>query len=245
MNKRLLPFLILSGLFLVSFFSCKKESDDKYANDVSAGYFPLEVGHYITYSVDSLIWNDFNCTVDTNTYQVRYTVADTFFDNASRLSYRIETSIRTADTLPWQPGNVVYATRTATGLEYVESNLRFIKLTYPIVEGQTWDGNSMILTNDQDYSYMAGWEYKYANYKQSFEQDGISFDNTVTVNEVDETQNDPETQPNDYAYRTYSKEVYAYGVGMVYRSWTHWIYDPGVKQCRKGAAVVMKAIDHN
>lgn len=245
MNKRFLPLLILSGLFLVSFFSCKKESDDKYANNVSAGYFPLEVGHYVTYNVDSVIWNDFDCTIDTNHYQMRFTIADTFFDNASRKSYRIETSIRSGDTVSWNPGTVMYVTPTATGLEYVENNLRYIKLTYPIVEGNSWDGNSMILTNDQDYSFMAGWNYKYANYKQSYDQDGVSFDNTVTVNQVDETQNNPETQPNDYAYRTYSKEVYAYGIGMVYRAWTHWIYDPGVKTCRKGSSVVMRAVDHN
>lgn len=93
--------------------------------------------------------------------------------------------------------------------------------------------------------FIAGWNYNYTDYKKSFNQDGVSFDNTVTVNEVDETQNDPETQPTAYAYRTYSKEVYAYNVGLVYRAWTHWVYDPGVKNCRSGSSVIMKAIDHN
>ncbi|MCD8538412.1 MAG: hypothetical protein LRY55_00600, partial [Leadbetterella sp.] len=107
MNRRILPFLLLAVL-TVGFFSCKKKIDDTIAgNNV---YFPLEIGRYVTYQVDSTIFDDFTCSVRTSTYQMRYTIADTFRDDQDRLSYRMEVHRRMADTAQWDVFKVVYAT---------------------------------------------------------------------------------------------------------------------------------------
>jgi hypothetical protein len=246
MFKKLLPLAVIAGLCSISFFSsCKKETDTNYSNDSVAAYYPMRIGKFITYSVDSTVWNDFDCSKIVRHYQMRYTFADTFSDASGRLSYRVETAIRTQDTVPWNSGMVLYYTPTASSLESVEANLRYIKLASPLANGTTWDGNSMISTNDADLGYFGNWSYTYANVGAPYDQDSIYFDHTVTVNEVNETTNDPETLPAAYADRTFSKEVYQYNLGMVYREMTHWIYDPNVSSCRKGASVVMRAIDHN
>lgn len=247
MNKKLLPLAFVAGLFALSFFSsCKKETNNNNPNgDSVAAYTPMRIGKFITYSVDSTIWNDFDCSKVIRHYQMRYSFADTFSDNSGRLSYRVETAIRTQDTMPWTSGIVLYYTPTASTLESVESNLRYIKLASPLANGTVWNGNSMILTNDADLGYFANWNYTYANVGMPYDQDSIYFDRTVTVNEVDEQTNDPESLPGAYADRTFSKEVYQYNLGLVYREMTHWIYDPNVNSCRKGYSVVMRTIDHN
>lgn len=244
MKLRLLPFFAL--VLTVSFFSaCKKENDESYSGNPNEAYFPIKVGHYVEYDVDSTYWDDLRCLKTVHLHQQRYTITDTFTDNQGRASYRVDVLWRRADSLAWEPNSVFYVTSTPTRLEYVQNNLRFIKLIYPVSDGLQWSGNALVATNDQDLNYFFGWNYKYTNMGQSYNNGLMNFDNTVTVEETDETQNNPDTQPRDYAYRTFGKEVYAYGVGMVYREMIHWIYDPNVVSCRKGYSVIMRATKHN
>jgi hypothetical protein len=74
------------------------------------------------------------------------------------------------------------------------------------------------------------------------------------VNQVDRVENDPERIPEAYGSRTYGKEVFAEGIGMVYKEYIRWTYDPVAyfnndpdqpSRCRKGTGVVMRAVDHN
>ncbi|HQW46074.1 MAG TPA: hypothetical protein PLZ98_03315, partial [Chitinophagaceae bacterium] len=52
-------------IMLSVFTSCKRQVIP--ADDVELGkdYFPLTIGHFIEYDVDSLLFNDFTKTVDT------------------------------------------------------------------------------------------------------------------------------------------------------------------------------------
>jgi len=247
MRKKFFPVLLLLGSFSVFFLSCKKESDNKYGNELTKGYYPLAIGRYVVYDVDSTIWDDYKQVKVLHPYQMRYTIADTFRDNTNRLSYRMDVHIRRNDTLPWQTHRVINVTPTATGLEYTEANLRFIKMIFPVANDLQWKGNSLIPAADQDYQYFQDWTYSYSNQEEAFNNGKVFFDNTVTVNQVDDKVNDPETMPDSYASLTYGKEVYGYDIGMVYREMTHWIYDPkpGEPHFRRGYSVVMRAVDHN
>lgn len=246
MNKKFLPVLLIAIACMVSFLSCTKKKDEKYGSNYGAGYFPLQFGRYVVYDVDSILWDDFQCVKSKHHYQMRYTIADTFRDNENRLSYRMDVHIRKQDTLQWQVHRVIYLTPTDTHLEYVEDNIRFIKLVFPVADNTTWKGNSMISPLDQDYQYFQDWDYTYSGFTQPYNNGFTFFDNTITVSEIDEQVNDPETMPTAYSYKTYAKEVYGYDVGMVYREITHWTYNPdGATQCRSGYSVVMRAVDHN
>ena len=254
MNKKLLPFLFLATLFTVSLFSCKKADEDEPVTENADAYFPLEKNKYIIYNVDSTIWDDQLCVKISNKYQIMYTVADTFTDGQGRLSYRIDTRIRKKTEDPWTTQDVIYVTNTKAQTELVQKNLRFIKLVYPIQEGRNWEGNALISSIDTPYMYFAGWQYRYDNVGDDFNTGEIIYNNTITVRQVDITENDPETIPNKPALRTYGKEVYAKGLGMVYREYYHWTYDETAlanndpnnpNRCRKGTGVVMKAVTHN
>jgi hypothetical protein len=196
------------------------------------------------YEIDSTLWDDFLKVKTIHHYQMRYLCADTFRDNQFRLSYRMDVAIRLKDNVGWQDNHVFYVTSTKTHLEYVEENLRFIKLVFPLSNNITWDGNSMISTSDQDYTYFYGWLYKYSGLGTGYNNGKAFFDNAVTVAQIDDTLNDPEMHPDAYAYKTFSKEVYGFDVGMVYREMTHWTYQPTIGY-RSGYSVVMRAIDHN
>ena len=245
MTKTFFPAILVAAFMTITLFSCIRKGDDKYGGDISKSFFPLQFGRYVVYDVDSTLWDDFHQVKTLHRYQMRYTIADTFRDNEFRLSYRMNVHIRPNDTFQWKTHRVIYVTPTPTRLEWVEENIRFIKLVFPVADNIEWKGNSLIAAGDQDYQYFQDWTYKYANFTLPFNDGKVMFNNTVTVNQVDEQQNDPETRPAAYSFKTYGKEVYASDVGMVYREMTHWIYDPGVVKYRKGYSVVMRAVDHN
>jgi hypothetical protein len=243
MTKRFLPFLLLA-LTAIIWASCNKSNDNYYYNgDETRGFFPLGLGRSVLYDVDSITWSDFNCTKTTRHLEMQYTVADTFTDNSGRPSYRIDVQQRDNADSAWKVSQVFYATPTYSGMEVTMQNLRIEKLIFPVREGATWFGNRSIDTTDPALRQYSGWVYRYSNYLQPYNNGRIDFSSTVTVTAVDDSLNNPETMPGAYAERNYFREVYAYDIGMVYREFTYWTYDPGnpATACRRGFSVIMRA----
>ncbi len=254
MNKKTLPLLLLAVLFTIAYTSCKK-ADEVPAVKESDSYFPLEIGKYVIYNVDSTIWDDTNCVKIVRRYQMMYTVADTFTDNKGRASKRMEVRIRKKVEDGWMLQSTMYVTNTGQELEISHSGQTFINMVYPVQENRSWKGNAYIDTRDADYAFYNDWTYRYVNVDQDFNDGPVTYTHTATVMQIDEKQNDPETQPRDNAVRTFSKEVFSKGVGMVYREYYRWTYDANSKsntdinnidtRCLKGTGVVMRAVDHN
>lgn len=246
MNRKFLLVGVLAIAISSFISSCRKQTVDNSIVETKT-YFPLELGKYVDYSVDSTIWNSFDCSVTHSHWLLRYTIADTFSDDSMRRSYRVEIRQRRADSSSWHTQGNILVTPTETSIEYTQSNLKFIKLTFPVIDGLYWNGNSYIVTNDQDYSYFSNWVYSYANVGQPYNTSLENFDNTVTVNQANESLNTADG-PGSYSYKTYAKEVYAKNVGMVYRELTHWVQQPdssGINSCQNGYSVIMRAMDHN
>lgn len=247
MKNKLLPAFIIASFLSLAFFSCTKKSE-KITGDYGKRYFPLTKGHSITYEVDSTLWDNVFDVRTIHRYQMMWTVVDTFRDETNRISYRIQTYIRTQDTATWNAHRTILVTPTENTLEYVEAGLRFIKLTFPVQNGNTWKGNSLIHADlDADYKYFYNWDYYYSNFDQPYNTGAAYFDNTVTVNAINDTTGNPEVNPDRYAEKTFAKEVYGHDVGMVYREVVRWTYDPSLPGTpfRSGYSVVMRAINHN
>jgi hypothetical protein len=254
MNKKSLSFLLLAVLLTTVYFACRKPDPLPKPVGAESRYFPLQIGKWIVYQVDSTIWDDTNCVTIERHRQIRYNIADTFTDAQGRLSYRIETWIRKNSGETWDPHQVYYVTNTGTAVEMMYEELRFVKLQFPVVEGATWAGNAFVSIPDSSQNYFKDWEYRYFAVNKSFNAGTVVYDSTITVTQRDETINEPETIPQQFGSRTYSREVFAAGIGMVYREYYHWTYDPTAphnndpnndRRCLTGDGVVMRAIDHN
>lgn len=248
MNIRILTFL--GSLFIVaaSLTACKKEIKNDYGPDATRGYYPLIRGHYVTYDVDSILWNDYTRTVTPKHSQVRYTVVDTFTDLTKKLSYRIDVNYREADTSIWRIHSTFYATPEENALDVTHSNLRIRKLIFPVIDKNTWNGNAFVPTSDGDFQYYNGWNYRYEDVQQPYNNGRAYFENTISVPQADAKTGNPEIDSFNYADRVFSKEIYAFNVGLVYKELTHWVYDRNIstqKFYRSGFQVVMRAIDHN
>lgn len=229
----------------VALASCKKSSEELDLTSIDE-YAPLTIGKYVTYNLDSLVYSNFNSVEDHHYYQVKLLVADTLRDNLGRKAYRITRLIRPLSGGVFTPDNSFMAINTGNSFEYIENNFRYLKLIQPIKEGQTWKGNTYIDVTSPtvDLSYLEDWDYTYENVDQSSTIAGVPIAHTITVNQRDLSDGLPVTGATLYAQRDFSKEIYAKGIGMIYRKFHHFVYQ-GNTHTYDGYGVTYTMIDHN
>ncbi|HSK14277.1 MAG TPA: hypothetical protein VK907_13745 [Phnomibacter sp.] len=193
-------------------------------------YFPLQPGKFIIYRLDSTVLTQFGRDTTVNTYRVRDLVDAEITDNLGRKSYRIvRTMSNAAGTAPYLPSNTFQATPEATDwIEYVENNLRFMKLRFPIIEGFQWKGNSFIdaASLNSPVLYLADWNYVYQNVGAPFTVNGTTYPNTITILQRDEVVPEGPFDPQFFKQYDYSIEVYAQGVGLIYKNFDHKAWQP-------------------
>ncbi len=258
MTKKILPIILVALVCLSCFFSCKKTP--KSNADQTLAYFPVQLGKYVTYAVDSIVYvGDTSCRQYETRTQLKYSIDDTFRDSKNRLSYIMNVFSRPQEASKWvavrvillTPYTLIQTTTTLppntpiTGLLYSQDGAQYEKMVFPIIQGQTWAGNRYVQVADSTLMYLKNWNYKYQDFHHSFNNGYVNYDNTVSVLEDDESVNYPQLDSAVTAYRIYAKEVYAYQVGMVYKEFTHWTYHPYNAKCVNGYTVIMRAMDHN
>ncbi|TAH02218.1 MAG: hypothetical protein EAZ17_03875 [Sphingobacteriales bacterium] len=241
--KNLLTCLSISLLL----FSCKKEDAGTPSTIAMAEYYPQVIGKYITYRLDSTVFVNLNTIKEVRTYVVKDIVDATFKDNLGQDVYRIRRMMQDKnDPTVWFDNATFLVTQTARTTEFTENNLRFIKLINPVKEFTAWQGNSYIDSRDDFLSFFEGWEYFYEEVGQPFTINGKTFDETVTVNQVDDVDGDPNNKNARYEIR-YSKEVYAKGLGLVYKEFLHelWQKAPINAFEPNSYGVKLTILDHN
>lgn len=192
-------------------------------------YYPIEVGKYITYELDSIIYRQPSCACvptsqtcgypfirDTSSYQLREEVVEIYTDNTGAENYVIERYLRSNANEPWSVADVWNTKISNTQVERVEENLRFIKLVFPVSENVSWNGNAFfrdtaVVIGTEVVEFYEHWslEYEYGDIDVAEEINGIMFDSVMTV-----IQSAP--SENKINHRS-SIEKYARGVGLVYK----------------------------
>jgi hypothetical protein len=164
---------------------------------------------------------------EVHSYIIRDLVDSIITDNLERPSYKIKRSIRNLiDTTKWNDLTSYLVTSDSSKLEYIENNLRYVKLQEPISTGFTWKGNTFINTTSvPELLYLNDWQYIYEQVRRPYTINGISYTETVTVNQRNDslgTLGDKES----FFEQTYSKEVYAKSIGLIYKEFLHEAWQP-------------------
>src|SRR5437868_13897809 len=241
-------FLITISVMLSS---CSK-STDNFVTPPLSDYYPLTVGKYVTYSLDSsVVYTNFGQNITVNSYQVKLVVDAQITDNLGRQAYRILRYIRKTASDPWVGDNTFMAVPTGNTIEFVENNLRFLKMASPLREGYSWKGNTYIDTRslNSNLKYMDDWDYSYDSLNVPAQIGALTVDSTVKVSQRNEITGNP-SDPNYFSETDIAEGKYAKGIGLVYRKFIHLEYQPPVPG-HPGAyadasyGVVMKMIDHN
>lgn len=198
-------------LLLLMVASCKKIEEDPELV-YRYNYMPLVVGHEIIYDVDSIVYNYVPPVqdIDTIQYQYREVIKDTFYDSQGLLNYRFEYSRRNNAAENWKVDRVWFGTANELNFQKVEDDVRLIKLVFPPDLGLTWDGLAYAPPATGQFSYLSGWQFKVIDLNVPLVVNGNSFEETMTVQFVNE---------ENLINKKLGREVYAYGVGLVYKEW--------------------------
>ncbi len=213
----------------------------------------MEIGKYRTYVVDSTLYdigdNEIIIVTDSRTY-VKHVVADTITDNLGRLAYKIERYERLSDSLDWVIKDIWLAIRTVEGAEWIEENLRFIKMAFPLTEGMEWDGNiyiditTIIPIAGESVEVFKSWSYETISVGESESIGNLDFEEVTTIQQAN--------SENLIELRL-SEEKYAKGIGLIYRSMkildtqciTDCLHQDWEDKAEKGYILTQQIIDYN
>lgn len=217
-------FLLIAALALI-INACGERVilDPEPADESQLAYFPLSIGKYVVYQVDSIIY-DFaaggGTLRDSSRTFVKEVTADTLRDQAGQLLFTIERCERKNDTDPWVLKSITTAARTATQAIRTEDNFRFLKLIFPFDRRSEWDGNIWVDENreieiaGERMRPFTNWRYEVDSIDVQAVVGPFAFDSTLVVTEADDV--------NIIEHR-YSRVRYAKHVGVVWRE--QWILD--------------------
>ena len=236
-------------ILFVSFNSCKKT--ETYPSAELSEYMNLQVGKYVRYRLDSTRFINFGQKDTVIKYQAKEVIDAAITDNLGRPGWRVIRYLSdTTGTSPWTPSATYSLIPSRESVEVVENNLRFLKLRLPVTEGYNWKGNSFIDTysSNSEVRFMDDWDYTFENVSNSFTVwNNKIVEKTITVNQRDEVIGAP-ADPTVYSEKTFSKEVFGEGIGLIYRDFLHWEYQPTNGQnpgYKIGYGIKMVMIDHN
>ena len=187
---------------VLALFSCKK--DKQTPLDFGLDYRPLEVGQYVVYQADSIIYDDFYnpVKIDTFSYFLKEKLVKTFTDASGNKAYELYRYKKNSDTTDWVISDVWFC-YIEDDKRFVqdEENIKYVKLIFPPKKNKKWDGNAQNTLNKQ--------EYKYESVHQTESINNLSFDSVITVNQTD--------YENNLIYEKEYIEKYAKHIGMVYK----------------------------
>lgn len=228
-SRALFAILAIAALLLSN---CSKREVEEVLIDYGYEYFPLGVGRVWEYEVDSIIYRSAGNSIaaDSTRTFAREIIVDTFTDNAGNLLYRAERFERPSDTLPWQIRQVFTLSRGERQAYRTEENLRFIKLPFPLREGDTWDGNAFfdpsltVFIAGEGIRMFNAWSYRVLSLGVPQILGAFSFAETITVQNADSRSNLIELRV--------ATEQYAKGVGLISRQFD--ILDTQCRVCCNG-----------
>jgi hypothetical protein len=207
--------------FFVLFFVVLEACKTVETAPVQSGkaFFYPTLGISVIYDVEEVQYS-LNSLPVSKIYQLKETFVSLLTDINGSENLRIERYRRENDNQKWMIDSVFMAKKEIDKALKTENNVTYVKFIYPFSEGLKWNGNAFnTLRNDM---------YELKKLNKPFRVDGQNFDKTVSV-----------FQQNDSTLVDLKRrvEVYAEGIGMIYKEKTN------VSYCNSGDCLGKGKID--
>ena len=222
---------IVTGIAMALLLSACSDTETLQKNQLN--YLPLKKGQFQVYQVKDTIYEVLE-GMSVLDYQLMTEVVDSFYTvGSSAYTYVLYRSIRRTASDAWEYLDTWSVRPEKTKIVVNEGAVPFVKLSFPVVEGQVWNGNAYNDQEEEIYTIRAA-------------------DSTVTVNgftfsgAVDVLQRDN----NDVIVSTDKRrEIYAYGVGLIVKEVKQLYYSTeqdylGQEKIERGIVSVQKIIDY-
>lgn len=229
--KNLFNKLFIGSLLALTVFSCKETIDGTEFISYKR-YTSYAVGKFYVYRLDSMAITNFGQAFVTRSYTIKDSIAERFNDGEGNESFKIY-RYQQNQSGAWYPVNTFYVTPKANRLEYVENNMRYIKMVNPLNSFTTWYGNSYIPVSPYYPGHnFDNWQFHYTDIGAAKTYNGNNYGNTITVVQKDSAENavslsilmsNPSLRLQSHFY-DHGYEVYADSVGLVYGDFFVWNY---------------------
>jgi len=190
-------------IFAVLMLGACKRNNQIQEVDFGYDYLPLYQGAWVEYDVDSIVYDDFNASVDTFSFIQRDECVEEYKDLEGRTVYRFERFKRTSDTASNNYVSTYTYVVQGVRAELSENNIKTVPLVFPPKVGEDWDANAFNIEKPLFYSY------DYVDQNEAFGDD--VFENTLRVIQVNDTDN--------FIIKQFAEERFARNVGLVYKKW--------------------------
>ena len=206
-NKIIVLIFLLTGL-------CRCAVKDVRPDPAYLGYayFPLDSGLFRIYLVKEKNYH-IDGQVDSSAWFGKEEQQSWFLNQLGDSVLLTERFFSQDSTGPWQLDSLIRVQKNKLWVLVTESNIPYVKLVFPVTESKSWNGNA--------YNSMGEEDYHYKNVSEKTTILNSVFPYSVTVIEKD--LEDPVVN----TVKNY--EIYASGVGLVYRESIdyHYCTDPG------------------
>lgn len=208
---------ILFGSMLL--FTCNKAPviEDFQLPVIQHKYYPLAVGDWAVYEVDSIIFSPGLTGIDKDTSfrLIKEEVIDTFRNLTGHLVYRIERQSKPRNATNWQDTKVFTKRIQNNKALHTEDNIQYTKFIFPLEVFNSWDGNNAFspdtkipVGNESMSIFRVNWDYTIKNTNDTLRFQGEQFKDLLFVEEI-----------NHYSVTEsrYSTAYYKKNRGLVYQ----------------------------
>ena len=183
--------------FVIIGMACNKEVIEPAKTLKVEDYFPLDSGMYWIYDVQKIEIDAPIGKFDTINFELKMLIKNYDEDIEMFEFWRYS---RADSTKPWINYDIVTVSIDQLTIQWVENNLRFVKLTNLIAENKNWDGNI--------YNTLSPWNYFYSNFGSSFENEYLVVTDVIKVNQRD---------VSNFLQSEKAWELYGKNVGLVFK----------------------------
>ncbi len=181
-------------------------------------YFPLETGRYIEYEVSEVRYDVTSSAPSRAAYFLREVCGQSFLGTTGIKQFPIERYKKTRPDAAWTLDSIWTAYQLPDRAVRVENNVAFVKLTFPLANQSTWNGNLLNASPEENYQ---------AQFDAAFPAQN-DFPTSLTV-----------VHRRDSSLVSLYKrnEVYVPGVGLVYKE------DISLEYCQESSCIGSGKID--
>ena len=249
MYTKLITSILALIITLTFFTSCEDQSIMLAPTDFGYEYYPVEVGNYWIYQMDSVtVMSGGNVKLETSSY-VREEITNSFINAEGDTAH-----VLTISKSPTLDGsyNITDTYRleiTGSRVTRTEENLSFIKLFFPITEGDELDANLFdhrikVNIGQQEMEPYLEWQFKVLNEKFDTTINNVPYEDLAVIQQADYF--------TDLDIRK-ATEYYAPEIGLVRREHTilhsqcgtPCLDQPWLDKAQVGYTLVQTLIDYN
>ena len=190
-------YKILILLFTFAIISCEKDDSNNIEN-IDYSYYPITVGNYLIYDITEINIDKPLEIYDTTEYQLKEIVESEYIGLSGKTEYRLERYIRLNETSSWQIYDIWIVYIDNNIVVKVEENISYVKMTFPVVDENSWNGNSFNTLDKTDYTIT-----------------GINYSDSINSNYLDSLLRVEQINEESLIDKKEFYEVYMKNVGLV------------------------------